>query len=167
MHEIMSSIENLTDSSFMAKLRCDEFIDEIKKVGREDALQNAKILDVGGGIGKFSEEMNKRGIFCVSLDIKDLFTKEGANPVRADAYHMPFADASFSIVHGHGSFDADLYKHDFAKLLSEVARILKPKGILYVDYFTLFASYPSKELEKYFKKLKSKELKEEIWEKIN
>lgn len=126
-------------------------ISMVKEVGREDILQNPIVLDLGGGAGEFSKHLNAQGINCVSLDIKELEANAGANQVRGSAYNMPFADGSFSVVNSCGVFDKNIYKHDFAELFAEVARVLKEKGVLFISE----PNPPKEELEKYFKLLTS------------
>jgi len=163
MGEKLSFWQHLTERPNEAKFIWEDIIDEIKKVGREDILPNPTVLDIGGGMGEFSKQVNSEGVHCVSLDVQDLDVDKSANPVRGDVYHMPFADASFDIIHGRGVFDDSMYRHDFPKLIQEIARVLKAKGILSVYDFT---PPSAEELEKLFKRL-SVEGKEypTLWEK--
>jgi len=159
----LSFWHNLTEGHEKAKTVWEDVVYEIQKVGREDILNNPAVLDIGGGMGEFYKYLNQQGIRSISLDNQDLTVDKEANPVRASAYQMPFADASFDIVHGRGVFDDSLYPHDFPKLLTEIARVLKPHGILSVFDFT---PPPTSEFEKLFKRL-SKTDKDypTLWEK--
>ncbi len=107
-----------------------------EEIDRKDILENPRVLDLGGGASELSRYLNDQGVNCVSLDKKDWGTNAGSNQVRGDAYHMPFADASFDIIHGRGIFDDSIYKHNFEQLLPEMARVLKPGGILSVYDFS-------------------------------
>lgn len=159
MSDEMSSWHHLTRSPIEAEdLWCD-VIDAINEVGRQDILSHPTVLDIGGGMGEFSKYVNSQGIHCVSLDMRTFGVPKEANPVRGDVHQMPFADASFDIVYGRGVFDDTMYPHDFPKLIREIARVLKEKGILSVYDAT---PPPEEELERFFKRLspspKGKEL---------
>jgi ubiquinone/menaquinone biosynthesis C-methylase UbiE len=165
MAEKMHWTENLTNDEKKADLMWDVFSRHIEEAGRNDILKNPTVLDLGGGRGEFSKFLNANGIKCVSLEIKNLETNPGANQVRADAYHIPFADKSFDMIYGMGSLDTFLYPHDFSKLLPEIARVLKDKGIFYTwDNKEL----NKEEVEKYFKRLLRERIEDFVgmWEKI-
>ena len=158
-------MENLTRDEESADTMWSAFMRHVEEAGRADILKNPTVLDLGGGKGEFSKYLNANGIKSASLEIKNLEANPGANQVRADAYHMPFADGSFDVIYGRGSLDTFLYSHDFSKLLPEIARVLKDKGIFYTwDNREL----NKEEAERYFRKL----LKEHgddfigVWEKI-
>ena len=174
MGERLSSLYNLTREAETARHVWDDVTTEIKSCGREDVLQSPTVLDIGGGMGEFSKYLNGQGIRSISLDKKDLEVPPEANPVRATAYQMPFADATFnivhgsgvfdvSIVHGHGILDSFIYPHDFPKLVAEIARVLAPRGILSIYDGN---PPPASELEKLFARL-SKQDKDfpTLWEK--
>lgn len=163
MGERLSFLHNLTGDQETAQDIWENILSGIQAAGREDILQNPTVLDLGGGMGEFSKNLNAKRIRCVSLDAQDLDVDQSANPVRGDFHQMPFADASFSIVHARGALDTILYHHDFAKSLAEVARVLKTGGILSIHDCD---QPPKKELEKHFR-LISKAGKEysTLWEK--
>ena len=163
MGERLSFLHNLTGDQETAQDIWKNILSDIQHAGREDILQNPTVLDLGGGMGEFSKNLNTKGIHCISLDAQDLDVDPSANPVRGNAHQMPFADGSFSIVHARGAFDGILYHHDFAKLIAEVARVLKTGGILSVHDCD---QPPKEEIEKYFRLL-SKAEKEysTLWEK--
>lgn len=163
MGEKLSSWQHLTETSNKAKGIWADIVDELKKVKREDILSNPAVLDIGGGMGEFSKQVNSQGVRCVSLDKQNLDIDKSANPLRSDVYQMPFADASFDIIHGRGVFDDSVYKHDFPKLIQEIARVLKARGILSVYDFT---PPPAKELKKLFRRLSAGDKEyPTLWEK--
>ncbi|MFA5075987.1 MAG: class I SAM-dependent methyltransferase [Patescibacteria group bacterium] len=149
--------ENLTENQDEAQFVWRMVRQAIERVGRQDILQNPAVLDLGGGAGEFAKYLNAQGLQCVSLDVQDWGTNPESQPIRGDAYKTPFADGSFDIVHGYGIFDNAMYHHNFAKLLPEIARILKTRGIL-----SIFGanSPPMEELRKHFKSLEHS-----LWEK--
>ncbi|PIR68649.1 hypothetical protein COX93_00215 [Candidatus Nomurabacteria bacterium CG_4_10_14_0_2_um_filter_30_12] len=162
MKEMLSTYQNLTEDKETAQAIWRYITHSIEEVGRNDILQNPTVLDIGGGVGEFSKNLNSEGINCVSLDIKNLELNSGANQIVANANKMPFVDESFSIVHGRGIFDKKLYPNYHSYLLKEIARVLKTKGIL-----SVYDATPpnNKDLEKYFKILNSDREYPTLWEK--
>ncbi len=45
---------------------------------------------------------------------------------------MPFADATFNLVHAYGVFDPRLYPQDLPKAFAEIARVTEPKGLFFI-----------------------------------
>lgn len=162
MREKIPSWENLTETSEGAQDTWDSIVRRIKRGGRMDILENPTVLDLGGGAGEFSKNLNAQGINCVSLDIQDLEVNPGSNQIIANARKMPFADESFNLIHECGIFDKAIYPNDVPILLREIARVLKPKGI-----FSIYdINHPeNKDLEKYFKILNPGEKYVVLWEK--
>lgn len=163
MKERLSFSRNLTREEEDAKAVWDDVLVAIKEAGKDDILKNAIVFDVGGGMGELSKYLNAQGVRCISLDVKNLDVDASASPVRGDAHQMPFADNSFSIVHGRGIFDSFIYEHDFPKLVGEIARVLKRGGILSV--------YdpdppPTQEMQKHFKLLTPDGTAPTLWEKM-
>ncbi|MFH1838353.1 MAG: hypothetical protein ABH808_02570 [Candidatus Kuenenbacteria bacterium] len=84
---LISRWENTIEDSYIAQCYWDYILSAIKTNNREDILQqqNLSVLDLGGGAGEFSKNLNtKKGINCVSLDIQDLDVNPGANQIRGD-----------------------------------------------------------------------------------
>lgn len=142
-----SDPENLIEDPNEAQFIWEQIISAIRKAERTDLLQNPTVLDLGGRAGEFSKQLAKQGIKSVSLDKEHTGTNKGANQVRANAYKMPFPSGSFDIIHSNSLFDA-MYNLDYAQLLPEIVRVLKPNGIL-----SVFAPrpLPTKEIEEHFK----------------
>jgi len=121
------------------------FIDEA--VG---GLADAVVLDVGCGPGRHARAMAARGARVVGLDIARRFCEVGRDLgggvvgwVRADARSLPVAPASVDVAVSlcQGAFgvppvgagdDAD------AVILAEVARVLRPGGVLVLSAFSAY-----------------------------
>jgi len=86
-----------------------------------------QLVDVGCGTGAFSAALAERGWTVTGVDISEdqlrLARQRGLEVVRADAEALPFRDATFdAAVSTWTHTDVD----DFAAVLAEVARVLRP-----------------------------------------
>lgn len=96
-----------------------------------------KILDLGCGTGKSTEGLLRRGIDVVCVDPDPLMLrvtrkkfahKRHVRVVRASAERLPFADASFDAL----TIGKALHWFNNPRAINEMARVLKPGGVLYV-----------------------------------
>jgi SAM-dependent methyltransferase len=101
-----------------------------------------RVLDVGCGPGRHSNELARRGIHAHGIDISQRFVdvaKEGpATFERLDARALPFDaefDAAVSLC--QGAFGL-LGGHDDGAVLAGMARALKPGGRLAVSAFSAY-----------------------------
>ena len=106
--------------TYLAKLRqVDEFIRTLPAT--------AKILDLACGEGVLVEKYLERGLDIIGLD----YNYASDIVVRGDARHTPFHDMHFDAV-----LFMDALEHfqfaDQGKVLSEIYRILKPTGTLFL-----------------------------------
>jgi len=88
-------------------------------------------LDLGCGTGQYLDAIRQTGRVPIGLDYSAaqlrLAAARGSRLVQADAAALPCADASFStVVIMWVSTDVD----DFAAVLREAARVLRPGGLL-------------------------------------
>lgn len=119
--------------------------------GTLDNLEGKKVLDIGCGGGKFIKELDKKGIEVVGIDLADPWNaldcpESSSNLVidrddiarglfkYADVTKMPFDDKSFDVAFSCLSvFFEDYENPDLQiKALTEVKRVLKPSGQLYL-----------------------------------
>ncbi len=113
-----------------------------KTVDFTNAGISSKILDVATGTGKQAFAFAKRGYDVTGIDLSEAMLKvankknkyENAKFVQADATNLPFKDGSFDIS------CVSFALHDMpltirGKVLKEMVRVTKPKGIIIiVDY---------------------------------
>jgi SAM-dependent methyltransferase len=88
-----------------------------------------RLLDVGCGGGAHAAEFAKHGWDVSGIDVSaaqvELARARGVDVVEADASQLPFGDASFDAavsIFTHTDVD------DFAAVLREVARVVRPGG---------------------------------------
>jgi len=105
------------------------FADEIGAV-----LRDGRMLDWGCGYGQMSWLLDRRGLEVVSYDLEDKRLEKFIRPCiafrrAAGVRELPFSDASFD-----GVLSCGVLEHvpDERTSLSEIHRILKPEGILFV-----------------------------------
>jgi SAM-dependent methyltransferase len=119
-------------------------------------IPGQRVLDLGSGGGRHSFALLRKGARVVALDYamaevqstSDMFAamrEAGEVPadaeaaaVRADAYRLPFPDASFDLVIAAEVLE---HLHDDGRAYAELARVLKPGGRIAV---TVPRWYPEK-----------------------
>jgi len=130
--EVPHWAEGLSPSVFAQK-----FSDRMKKDG-----VGSRVLEVGCGNGRDSIFFAKSGFTTTGIDIapgainlaKKNAKKLGVNVtfLEADVESLPFEDKSFDSVFSLSV----LHSTDFGKSFSEVQRVLKEKGLLFVHLYT-------------------------------
>lgn len=91
------------------------------------------ILDLGSGIGGYSQQMVEHGARVISVDLVIACPRFGAthSPVMADALYIPIRNEAVDFV-----FCASLIEHisDPLKLLNEIQRVLRTGGYCYLSF---------------------------------
>ena len=120
----------------MNRVRIPFFVEKFKNSGN-------KILDIGCGGGLVSEELAMNGFSVTGIDRSINSLEIASNHWRAtdndmvapkyilgDAYKLPFDSESFD-----GVVISDVLEHldDLKKVVNEIHRVLKPKGVLVFD----------------------------------
>ena len=112
-----------------------------------DALQlmaGQSLLDVGCGPGRHAGALSGRGLRVTGVDISARFLRLGqsgapaARFVRGDARTLPFANSSFDAVISLCQGGFGLVGADDGQVLAEMARCVRPGGVV---AFTAFSSY--------------------------
>jgi len=152
-----------------------------KQVGSVDNIKTIKVLDIGCGIGNYLEELLQRGCSVTGIDIsinmlqlsKARLQKYSSNPPLslADIEKLPFNNNKFDLVFCVGVLE---YLKTDEKALSEISRILKPGGRIFLTlpnilsiknfldpyyFFKRGFKYISRKL---FKKTETKKLNNEL-----
>jgi ubiquinone/menaquinone biosynthesis C-methylase UbiE len=102
------------------------------------------ILDVGCGTGHFTFMLAGEGHYVIGVDLSPRSLKKAKNQVKAlgaknvdlvlaSAAYLPFADELFEASLSIGSVINHLSKDNAELMISEISRVLHPKGLLVVD----------------------------------
>lgn len=98
----------------------------------ESLPKSARVLDAGCGQGEFAACVTglKPSIFMVGVDISPVAVEPSVQKVTASVLALPFESGSFDLV-----ISRHVIEHlpDGEALISELARVLKPGGRLYVE----------------------------------
>ncbi|MEU9498331.1 class I SAM-dependent methyltransferase [Streptomyces sp. NPDC048196] len=116
--------------------------DAADQVERHLPLNGAVVADVGGGCGHFTEEFRQRGAhgYLFEPDPAEL-TARGRRPegaVIADGYLLPLADGAADVC-----FSSNVLEHvaDPQTFLSELIRVTRPGGLVYVAFTNWFSPW--------------------------
>lgn len=102
----------------------------------------ARLLEVGSGTGYYLDLAHKQGFDCMGIDLAENMIKQSRTsypdiPVQiADARRMPFLDNSFDAV---VSIETLRYFSDRDSFLSEIFRVVKPGGKIFITAAPLFS----------------------------
>ncbi|QOV47557.1 class I SAM-dependent methyltransferase [Streptomyces chromofuscus] len=91
------------------------------------------VVDVGGGSGHFTEEFRRRGAhaYLFEPDVGELGRRPPDGSVIADGYLLPLPDGAADV-----TFSSNVLEHvaDPQTFLSELARVTRPGGLIYVSF---------------------------------
>jgi ubiquinone/menaquinone biosynthesis C-methylase UbiE len=97
------------------------------------SIHDRILMDLGSGVGGYSQEFSRHSAKVISVDLiqPNLTTTHPVKQIKASALHIPFEDCSIEIV-----FCASLVEHvpEPGLLLSEIERILRPRGFAYLSF---------------------------------
>ena len=92
-------------------------------------LNKKKILDVGCDCGFLIRELAKVCKSAVGTDIRNTGLGCGYIFIQADCHDLPFEDKSFDLVMSLGVLE---HASDYEKAITEMKRVLKPDGYLFL-----------------------------------
>lgn len=108
-----------------------------------DLNRDDLILDLCCGMGRHSISLKKMGYQVAGLDLSEVLLKKALEQsadlaipfIRADMRMLPFVDGSFDVVLNlFTSFGYFKEEADNERVLSEIARVLKPGGRFLIDF---------------------------------
>ncbi|MBT2368177.1 class I SAM-dependent methyltransferase [Streptomyces sp. ISL-10] len=107
--------------------------DAADQVERHIPLNGRIVVDIGGGSGYFTREFRRRGAhsYLFEPDPAELAAEPGAGTVVADGYLLPLADGAADVC-----FSSNVLEHvsDPRTFLSEMVRVTRPGGLVYVSF---------------------------------
>ncbi|MEU1405670.1 class I SAM-dependent methyltransferase [Streptomyces sp. NPDC005728] len=121
-----------TDPEHCYALLARDSADQLEKYG---PLAGQVVVDVGGGSGHFTEEFRRRGAHAYLFEPDpDELSARGHPPhqaVLADGYMLPLADGVADVC-----FSSNVLEHvaDPQTFLSEMVRVTRPGGLIYVSF---------------------------------
>ncbi|MFD5557130.1 class I SAM-dependent methyltransferase [Streptomyces sp. NPDC127068] len=96
-------------------------------------LAGRTVVDIGGGGGYFTAEFRRRGARAALFepDPRELGAHPPAGAVVADGYLLPLADGAADVC-----FSSNVLEHvdDPQTFLSELVRVTRPGGLIYVSF---------------------------------
>ncbi|MFA5820552.1 MAG: class I SAM-dependent methyltransferase [Candidatus Gracilibacteria bacterium] len=122
----------------------------LQALGRTDLLKEPKVLEVGCFEAQLLRYLLRQEINAVGIDTDPRHV--GIVPGKIfhmDAERTDFHDGEFDIAITDGIFDKYLYANDDDRILRELARIIKPGGVLYIHEIEWLAKSLLPNLERY------------------
>ncbi|WP_320778120.1 class I SAM-dependent methyltransferase [Streptomyces sp. CRN 30] len=96
-------------------------------------VRGRTVVDVGGGCGYFTAEFRRRGAhaYLFEPDVRELGPEPAEGAVVADGYLLPLADGAADVC-----FSSNVLEHvaDPGTFLSELVRVTRPGGLIYVSF---------------------------------
>jgi ubiquinone/menaquinone biosynthesis C-methylase UbiE len=108
-------------------------------------IRGKTILDIGCGRGELMRSMKRRGKEVYGIDFSEKMLKgcKGLNVLQGSAEDLPFKDDMFDCVTAVGLIE---YLKVDERLIGEIYRVLKPKGIAIISYRNYDFKYYSKRI---------------------
>lgn len=120
--------------------------DAMHEIARYVMKKNARVLDVGAGMGGFAVAMQRTGQCITALDYNFAYCEIARTRARRYDFNLaalvgagealPFAASSFDVV---TCWDVLEHVHAPTKLLSEIARVLDDQGVAFMTVINRLA----------------------------
>lgn len=140
------NVHNKTQLDTDTKHESEETFAEKTGFTRED-LNGKLVLDVGCGMGRFSEVASRWGATVVGIDLTsavdaaygNLKQRDNVHLAQADVFRLPFRDKTFDYVFSIGVLH---HTPDTRKAFDQLPRLLKPGGSIAIwVYSTMMLSW--------------------------
>lgn len=114
--------------------------DAADQVEAYEPVAGRTVVDVGGGAGYFTAEFRRRGAraYLFEPDAGELGARPADGAVLADGYLLPLADGVADV-----AFSSNVLEHvdDPATFLSELVRVTRPGGLIYVSFTNWYSPW--------------------------
>lgn len=134
-HTLKSTYEKIADD-YHADHAGDTWDDDYIEIFSQMVGTGANVLDLGCGPGIETKKLVNKGLIVSGLDLSDklLEIARKNNPTveftEGDMRRLPYADGQFDGVFAKASL-LHIPKSDILEVLSEISRVLKPKGVFH------------------------------------
>ena len=108
------------------------------------SIKSGKALDIGCGMGISTFALEKLGFEVIGVDVQEELVEKAKKIAEElgyktefrvmDARKLDFPDGSFDVVALLGNPLPHLSVYDFDKIIQEAFRVLKPNGVLFLEY---------------------------------
>ena len=121
--------------------------DAVSQVAAYSETAGKTVVDVGGGPGYFTAAFRAAGADCYLFEPdRDELLSNGAAPedaVLADGYWLPVSDGCADIC-----FSSNVLEHvsDPAGLMSEMVRVTRPGGLIYLSFTNWYSPWGGHEM---------------------
>ena len=119
------------DPEFCYSLLARDAADQVEAY--DGPVTGRTVVDVGGGSGYFTEEFRRRGAhaYLFEPDLRELGRRPPDGTVIADGYLLPLATGVADV-----TFSSNVLEHvaDPQTFLSELTRVTRPGGLIYVSF---------------------------------
>lgn len=112
-----------------------------------DSIQpNSKVLDIGCGNGRNLFYRNDLDIIGLELSVElcKIVTKRGGKVVHGNMIDLPFKDNSFDYIISIASYHHLDNNEDRTKAVNEMYRVLKEKGLIYIQVWAMEQPFQSR-----------------------
>ncbi|KKW13768.1 MAG: hypothetical protein A2898_01960 [Candidatus Kerfeldbacteria bacterium RIFCSPLOWO2_01_FULL_48_11] len=134
-HNLKSTYEKIADD-YHVDHAADTWDDDFIQIFSRMVGKGAKVLDLGCGPGIETKKLVEKGLSVYGLDLSEklLDIAKKDNPTveftQGDMRQLPYADGQFDGVFAKASL-LHIKKDDIDQVLSEIRRVLRPKGIFH------------------------------------
>ncbi|GGZ51819.1 SAM-dependent methyltransferase [Streptomyces bluensis] len=126
------------DPEYCYSLLARDAADQVEAYG--GPVDGRTVVDVGGGGGYFTEEFRRRGAhaYLFEPDVRELGAAPPEGAVVADGYLLPLGGGVADVC-----FSSNVLEHvaDPGTFLSELVRVTRPGGLIYVSFTNWYSPW--------------------------
>ncbi len=98
-------------------------------------LRGAKVVDLGCGVGRWTDFFKRKGVFYIGVDVSKTMLKiakerfPSSHFLKVDSIRLPFKDSVIDLIFSINVLQHNFYEHQ-NKLISEMIRVTKKGGFI-------------------------------------